>query len=185
MSNRLLEKVILDRDGTVICDKHYLSDPEQVELLPGAVEGLSAFEKAGLGLVIITNQSGVDRGFFSMNQVNAVNAELGSQLRRHGIELDGVFVCPHSPASGCECRKPKPGLLYDAAAKLNFEPDRCVVIGDKISDLDLGRAVGALTVLVRTGKGGIEEDRLTGQADIVADNLEQVAGTILDNLARG
>jgi D-glycero-D-manno-heptose 1,7-bisphosphate phosphatase len=174
-----IKTVILDRDGTVIVDKDYLCDPALVELLPGAAAGMRALAASGLRLVLVTNQSGVGRGMFTLDEVAAVNAELVRQLKRERIRLDGIYICPHAPGQDCDCRKPRPGLVLQAARELGFEPSHSVVIGDKLSDLGLGRAVGAVTVLVRTGYGAGEEARLAGEADIIADNLEQAAAEIL------
>lgn len=172
--------VILDRDGTVIEDRDYLSDPAGVKLLPGTAEGLRLLADSGYGLIVISNQSGVGRGYFTMREVEAVNGEIERQLAAHGIKLAGIYVCPHAPEDRCTCRKPATGLLVRAAGETGFDPSRSVVIGDKISDLEMGRAVGALTVLVQTGKGGAEAEKLTDQADIVASDLKQAAESIIE-----
>ncbi|MCY3023432.1 MAG: HAD family hydrolase [Planctomycetota bacterium] len=145
--------VILDRDGTVIVERNYLSDVDQVALLPGAAEGLRRMSVLGLGLVVITNQSGVGRGYFSDECVARVHRRMAELLAAEGVRLDGVYYCPHLPEDDCTCRKPKPGLLLKAAAELQFEPRDCLVVGDKVCDLELGRNVGATTFLVQTGYG--------------------------------
>ena len=167
--------VVLDRDGTINFERDYLSSPDQVELLPHACEGLRAMRALGLGLVVVTNQSAVGRGYFDLARLEEIHARLRELLAREGVELDGIFVCPHTPSDGCECRKPLPGLLQRAAAELGFSPRECFVIGDKPCDIDLGKAVGATTVLVRTGYGAEHETAGTAAADFVADDLRAAA----------
>jgi D-glycero-D-manno-heptose 1,7-bisphosphate phosphatase len=145
--------VLLDRDGTLIVEKHYLSDPDQLELIEGAAEGLRRLAARGLGLALVTNQSGIARGFFDDARLEAIHARLVERLRAEGIALDGIFVCPHHPDAGCPCRKPRTGLVLRAASELGFEPARAFVVGDMASDVALGRAIGATTLLVRTGHG--------------------------------
>ena len=175
----MLKAAVLDRDGTIIEDRHYLSDPDGVALLPGAVEGLRLLAGAGMKLVVASNQSGVGRGYYTLDDIAAVNREMERRLAERDVVLDGIYFCPHGPEEDCDCRKPKPGMILRAASELGFDPAQCVVIGDKLSDLLCGRAVDALTVLVRTGKGLDEASRLDGEADIVADNLEQASRAIL------
>ncbi len=163
--------VILDRDGTVVFDRHYLSDPAGLEFLPGAAEGLRAMYASGYRLVVITNQSGIGRGLFSMLAMQQMNARLMQMVDEAGAHLERIYVCPHRPEDHCDCRKPRPKLLLDAAAELGFAPERSVVIGDKQSDVEFGAAVGATTMLV-------SEDGVTGgaaRADVVVRNLSEAA----------
>ncbi|MGD9637670.1 MAG: D-glycero-alpha-D-manno-heptose-1,7-bisphosphate 7-phosphatase [Alphaproteobacteria bacterium] len=168
--------IILDRDGTIIHDKDYLSRPSEVELLPNAVKGLRQFQRLGYGLIMITNQSGVARGYFTEETVKAVNDELLKQLKAEGVTFDGVYYCPHGPDDNCSCRKPNIGLAKEAAKVFNFKMDKCIVIGDKASDVEMGKNMKALTILVRTGKGIEEEAKC--QPDMVADNLTAAARMI-------
>ncbi|MEG6552093.1 HAD-IIIA family hydrolase, partial [Desulfocurvibacter africanus] len=114
--------VVLDRDGTIIVDKHYLADPEGVELLPGAVEGLARLAGAGLGLVVATNQSGIGRGYFGEEDLHLVNARLSEVLAEHGVHIERYYFCPHGPEADCACRKPCTGLLDQAARELGLDP---------------------------------------------------------------
>ncbi len=171
--------VILDRDGTLIVEKNYLSDPEGVELLPGAVEGLRRLAEAGYRFVVITNQSGVGRGYFPLSAVEAVNERLVSLLETEGIRLDGVYVCPHAPDEKCACRKPQIGMIRKAASELGFDVSGCWVVGDKAVDVELGKNAGAKAILVRTGYGASLESSLPVAPDAVADNLAAVADVIL------
>ncbi|WP_285905536.1 D-glycero-alpha-D-manno-heptose-1,7-bisphosphate 7-phosphatase [Pseudodesulfovibrio pelocollis] len=170
--------ILLDRDGTIIADKHYLSDPAGVELLSGAVQGLRRMRGLGRRLAVLTNQSGVGRGYYDEASVRACNARMAELLSAHGVELDGIFYCPHAPEDACGCRKPAPGLMEQAVAALGFDPRRAVVVGDKDVDMLLGRAVGATTILVRTGKGADHEARCRHSADHVVDDLAGAADII-------
>ncbi|BCS90217.1 D-glycero-alpha-D-manno-heptose-1,7-bisphosphate 7-phosphatase [Pseudodesulfovibrio sediminis] len=170
--------ILLDRDGTIIFDKHYLSDPDGVELLPGAVEGLKLMQAMGYGLVVLTNQSGVGRGYYDVASVNACNGRMMELLGEYGITVDGVFFCPHEPEAQCSCRKPASGLMDQAAAAHGFNPQEAFMIGDKEADMGVGRATGATTILVRTGKGAAHEERCRDSADYVVDDLVGAANII-------
>lgn len=140
--------VVLDRDGTINVDRHYLSDPAQLEFAPGAVGGLQKLSAAGCRLIIITNQSGVGRGFFDLQQLERVHDTLRRMLEDIGVSVEGVYVCPHAPDAGCGCRKPESGLMELAAKELKFNPARSFVIGDKESDVQFGLRCGATTILI-------------------------------------
>jgi len=165
--------VILDRDGTIIEEREYLSDPDEVTLIPGVGAGLRDFQKMGLGLVVITNQSGVGRGFFDQLQLDRVHERLRKLLETESVHLDGIYVCPHKPEDDCVCRKPKLGLFEKAAKDLGFSLNSSIVIGDKASDMEMGRTAGATTVLVRTGYGS--ETEKAAVADFVIDDLASAA----------
>ena len=143
----------LDRDGTVIVERNYLGDPAGVELLPGAADGMHRLVALGYGLVLITNQAGVGRGYYDESAVHAVHGRLTELLAAAGLILDGVYYCPHHPDAGCECRKPKLGMFLQAQAELPVDVARSVMVGDKPSDIGFGKAVGLRTVLVETGYG--------------------------------
>lgn len=140
--------VILDRDGTIVRNRHYLSDPGGLEFLPGAAEGLRALHEQSFRLVVITNQSGVGRGLFSLEQLQAMNVRLMQMVENIGAGIERIYVCPHRPDENCACRKPGTLLLLQAATELKFDPARAVVIGDKPSDVEFGHRVGALTMLI-------------------------------------
>jgi D-glycero-D-manno-heptose 1,7-bisphosphate phosphatase len=168
--------IILDRDGTIIEECEYLSEPEQVTLIPGAGAALRELQQIGFGLVVITNQSGVGRGFFDEAQLQRVHEHLRELLEREGVELDGLYVCPHKPEDDCACRKPRLGLLQKAAGELGFNLANCIVIGDKDCDIEMGHAAGALTFLVRTGYGSYVEN--PAAADFVVDDLAAATASI-------
>ena len=170
--------VILDRDGTINVERNYLSAPAELELLPGAAAGLRAMQDMGLGLIVLTNQSGIGRGFFSLETVNGIHAALTRILAEAGVALDGVFICPHVPGDGCACRKPRPGLAEQAARELGFDLADAFVIGDKACDIELGQRCGAKTILVRTGYGAETEAAGETHPNYVADNLLDAASLI-------
>jgi D-glycero-D-manno-heptose 1,7-bisphosphate phosphatase len=170
--------VLLDRDGTIIVDKHYLADPAEIELLPGSVMALRRLSVLGLGLVVVTNQSGVARGYFDAATVSRVHQELSRQLERLGVHLDGIYYCPHLPEDECDCRKPRSGLVERAVAAMGFDPRRSFVVGDKPGDIALGRAIGATTLLVRTGRGAATEAEGEQHPDHVVDDLREAAEII-------
>jgi len=175
--------VLLDRDGTIIKDKHYLSDPDLVELLPGALQGLKMMQASGFGLAVLTNQSGIGRGYFDESSVLACNERLQDILQAEGVMIQGFFYCPHTPEDGCDCRKPAPGLMRQAAKSLGFDPRDAVMIGDKEADIGVGRHSGAVSILVRTGKGVSHEDRCRGLADYIVNDLVE-AGERVQKIAQ-
>ena len=152
--------LFIDRDGVVIVDRDYLDDPAGVELLPGVPGALRAAAAAGFALVGISNQSGVGRGRFGMAELAAVMRRVDEALADAGAPLDAMYYCPHAPHEGCRCRKPGPGLLEEAAAAFRWEPGRSWVIGDKASDVELGRRHGLGAVLVATGYGADEHGKV-------------------------
>ena len=152
--------VFIDRDGTLTEEVGYVNHPSRLRVLPRSAEAIRRLNAAGIAAVVVTNQAGIARGYFSAEVLAAVNDALISQLKDEGAHLDGVYVCPHHPSEGkppyrmvCECRKPKPGLLLRAASDLSLDLARSTLVGDKGSDLVAARAVGARGVLVLTGYG--------------------------------
>lgn len=136
--------MLCDRDGTLIADVPYNGDPDRVVPLPGVAEGLDRLRAAGIGLGVVSNQSGVARGVLTADQVEKVNRRVVELLGPFGA----VVWCPHGPADGCRCRKPAPGMIDRAAAALGVPVERCAVVGDIGADVDAARAAGALGVLV-------------------------------------
>lgn len=149
--------IFLDRDGTIIVEKNYLHDPDEVELLPGTAEGLLKLQKAGYKLVVLTNQSGIGRGYYREKDMNNVHERIKAILLSEGISIDGFFYCPHRPDENCSCRKPKTGLALLACEVLGFSlADVACVIGDKKCDIDFARNLGVPSILVMTGYGAGE-----------------------------
>jgi D-glycero-D-manno-heptose 1,7-bisphosphate phosphatase len=143
---------LIDRDGTIIIDKVYLSDPDGIEFAPGAIEGLQLLRDAGFALVLITNQSGIARGYFDLAKLAQIHSRLQSMLAMNEVCLDAIYFCPHGPDDGCDCRKPAPGMVTKAMHDLGFSPDEVVFIGD--SDADMGAAAAAGVRGVRVAAGG-------------------------------
>jgi D-glycero-D-manno-heptose 1,7-bisphosphate phosphatase len=152
--------VFMDRDGCLIEEMGYINHPSRVRLLPRTSAAVTRLNRAGIAAVMATNQAGIARDYFSEETLEAVNAEVERQLGDQGARLDALYVCTHHPTAGqaphrdvCGCRKPKPGLLLRAAAEMNLDLSRSVMIGDKPSDVAAGQAAGVSTVLVLTGYG--------------------------------
>jgi D-glycero-D-manno-heptose 1,7-bisphosphate phosphatase len=145
--------VFLDRDGTIMEDANYVGNVDRVILIPGATTALRRLRDAGFRLFIVTNQSGVARGFFPRDAVEQIHAHLDEEFRRVGVRFERFFVCPHHPEDHCDCRKPKPKFLLDAAAEFGLKLKNCFMVGDRSSDIEAGAAAGAWTVLVLTGAG--------------------------------
>ncbi len=156
--------VFLDRDGVLIREKEYLGDPEGVELLAGVVKTLVELRAGGYALVVVSNQAGVARGFFGLDAVHACNDRMQTILAEGGVKLDAVYFCPHHPdgivaafATACECRKPAPGMLRQAARDLNLNLEASFLVGDKATDLEAAENADVRGILVGTGYG--EESR--------------------------
>lgn len=156
--------LFLDRDGTIIEDVDYLSGPEQIRLIPGAAGAIAEANRVGMKVIVVTNQSGVARGRFPESQVAVVHARLSELLHDEGAQIDGYYYCPHLPTADvasyrqeCQCRKPRPGMLVTAAHEHGLDLSQSWMIGDKLSDLEAGAAVGCRTILVRTGHGAKQQ----------------------------
>ncbi|MBN1754941.1 HAD family hydrolase [bacterium] len=153
--------IFIDRDGTLIYDRHFIRDPQEVEFIPGSIEALKIFLKLGYKIIIVSNQSGVARGYFTEADVNIINCRVQELAEPEGITIAAFYYCPHHPdgiikeyRKVCDCRKPEPGLLYKAMENFGLDLAQCIVIGDKDSDIGLARRVGAIAIRVKTGKGG-------------------------------
>lgn len=179
--------VALDRDGTIVEERVHLSDPSDLVLIPGAALGLKQMSDLGLGLVVVTNQSVVARGYLDQVRLDTIHKTLQDMLASQGVDLDGIFYCPHQAEDDCSCRKPKPGLLQMAAQQLDFNLRTSFLIGDKASDIEAGQRVGATTLLVRTGYGDQVVKEGTVNPDYIVSSLSEAAQiicNILDSEAR-
>jgi D-glycero-D-manno-heptose 1,7-bisphosphate phosphatase len=174
--------VFIDRDGTLTEEVGYVNHPSRLQLLPRAAEAIRRLNTAGVAAVVVTNQAGIARGYFSEGVLHAVHDALRAQLASAGARLDGLYACVHHPSEGvapyradCDCRKPRPGLLQRAARDLGLDLARSTMVGDKASDLVPARAVGADAVLVLTGYGRGEweyrREHFAVQPDHVAIDL--------------
>ena len=174
--------VFIDRDGCLTEEVGYVNHVSRLRLLPRAADAVRRLNAAGVPAVMVTNQAGIARGYFTESVLHAVNAELVRQLAVGGARLDGLYVCTHHPDEGaesyrmnCDCRKPRPGLLRRAAHDLRLDLAGSIMVGDKISDVAVGQSVGAAGVLVLTGygRGEWEHQRAqwTTKPDHVAEDL--------------
>jgi D-glycero-D-manno-heptose 1,7-bisphosphate phosphatase len=182
--------VFLDRDGTIIEEVGYLDRLDRVAFFPWTIDAVRGLNRAGLLVVVVTNQSGIARGFFSQRFVDDTHRHMTERLAAGGARIDAYYYCPHHPAGTvaaftrlCDCRKPERGLVDRAVGDLAIDPARSFMVGDKWSDVVLGRSVGARSLLVRTGTGAAQEARPQDgvTADAVVDNLAAAASWILLN----
>ena len=177
--------VFVDRDGTICFDRHYLADPDGLELIPTVAEGIRKLNEAGIPVIVVTNQSGIARGKFDEKRLGEIHARLRELLAREGARIDDIFFCPHMPDAGCRCRKPAPGMLLDAAAKHGVDLKESFVIGDRMMDVELAHKVGARAVLVPEPGDqydvGSEKKRSKERPDMETESL---ADAVLWILAR-
>jgi D-glycero-D-manno-heptose 1,7-bisphosphate phosphatase len=140
--------VFIDRDGTMVFDRHYLADPRGLEIISTVPEGIKKLNDAGVPVIMVTNQSGVARGKFDEETLELIHQRLLEILEDRGAIVDGFYYCPHMPDAGCDCRKPKPGMLLRARKEHGFELTESYVIGDRMLDVEMAHSVGARAVLV-------------------------------------
>lgn len=149
-----MKLIILDRDGVINEDSDdYIKSPEEFIPLRGSLDAIARLSRAGYSIAIATNQSGIARGYFDIDTLNRMHEKLCHLLAVRGGEISGIFYCPHGPDDACDCRKPAPGLLLDIKARFNTVMQDVPAVGDSLRDLQAARSVGAMPVLVRTGKG--------------------------------
>ncbi len=174
--------IFLDRDGTLIEDKDYLHKPEEVMLLSGATAALKQLQNAGFKLFLVTNQSGVGRGYFTMEDVEKVHVHLASELARHGVAFEKIYTAPEHPDQPSRGRKPSPQFLFDARDEFGIDLSQSYMIGDKLIDLECGWNAGVKkSILVRTGYGADVARNITGPnlQMYIADDLAAAANQIL------
>lgn len=172
--------IFLDRDGTINVEKEYLYRAEEFEFVNGAPQAVRLLNEAGFFVVVVTNQSGVARGYYSEGDVEALHRHIDSELWKAGAWVDAWFYCPHHLqgnghyALACNCRKPLPGMLLDAAQQFGIDLEASVMIGDKLDDIKAGIAAGCRSILVRTGYGAADEFRVPVGTEVY-DNLLEAA----------
>jgi D-glycero-D-manno-heptose 1,7-bisphosphate phosphatase len=188
VENQERRAVFLDRDGTVTEEVGYLNHLSRFRLLAGAAAAIRRLNEALLPVIVVTNQSGVGRGYFPETLVTEAHEQMKRELAADGAKLDGVYYCPHVSADDCECRKPKAGMLKQAAKDLNLDLQRCFVVGDRHGDVEVAHRVGARSILVRTGYG---EGELAwhmkdweNQPNYVATHLPEAVDWILTEVRR-
>jgi len=179
--------VFLDRDGTLIEENVYLSDPNEVEIYPGAPEALKRLRDAGFKLFVVTNQSGIGRGYYTLEDMHRVNAQLAGELERRGVLFEKIYFAPEAPEQPSRGRKPSPQFLFDARDEFDINLAESYMIGDKLIDLECGWNAGVKeSILVRTGYGAKCEDlavQKVGRA-YVADSIAEAAEWILGSASR-
>lgn len=178
--------VILDRDGVINEDSDaYVKSVDEWRPLPGSIQAIARLYKAGYTVVVATNQSGIGRGLFDLDELEAMHTKLTDLLADAGAELGGIFYCPHSPEDGCGCRKPAPGLLDAISSEFAMPLTGVPIIGDSLRDLQAGTIHHCTPILVRTGKGATTEPKLVKQNNLVLqqsrvfDDLAQVVDYLL------
>jgi D-glycero-D-manno-heptose 1,7-bisphosphate phosphatase len=175
-----MKLVILDRDGVINHDSDaYIKSEDEWNPIEGSLEAIARLSQAGFRIVVATNQSGVARGLFDLASLARMHTKMHDLVAQAGGHIDAVFFCPHLESDACECRKPKPGMVRDALRRLRIEAEDTIVVGDKISDLQAGHAVGCHVALVRTGKGAKTEvqakDQLQSFNALVFADLEEAS----------
>ena len=167
----------LDRDGTINREKDYLHRIDEFEFLPGVPEAVRALNEAGFLVVVVSNQSGVGRGYYTEDDVDLLHRHIAAELAKYGARVDAWFYCPHHPegrgsyALACRCRKPLPGMLLEAAGRYDIDLAASVMIGDKLVDMEAGLAAGCRTILLRTGYGAEQESAAPAGAEVYDDLL--------------
>jgi histidinol-phosphate phosphatase family protein len=171
MSNKA---VFLDRDGTINEEVNYLSKIEQLNILANSASAIKILNENDYKVIVITNQSGVSRGYFSKEALEGINEHLKNELANEGAQIDAMYYCPHHPDEGCDCRKPRPGMIEEARSKFDLDLPSSFIVGDTLNDLETGYNVGCKTVLVLTGYGERElnnQDSWKLQPDFIAKDL--------------
>lgn len=176
-----MKLVLLDRDGVINEDSDaYIKSPDEMHFIPGSLEAIARLNQGGFQVVVVTNQSGIARGFFDIDTLNAMHMKLHRELAAVGGRIEFIAFCPHAPEHGCQCRKPRPGLLLDIASRLNCSLAGVPLVGDSLKDLEVARAVGAIPLLVKTGKGERTAAAGRGLAGVaIYKNLEEATTDIL------
>ncbi len=186
--------VFLDRDGTINEQMGYINHISRFVLLPGVGAAIGRLNEHNIPVIVVTNQSGLARGYFPKVLLDEVHAKMTEQLAAEGAHIDGLYICPHHPEAAqekyrktCSCRKPKTGLLEQAAAELNLDLQQSFMVGDRWSDLKCGAAVGAAPILVLSGYGRGDQQYIGPQQKIqpafVAEDLNAAVDWILEKIA--
>ncbi len=179
--SKLHKAAFIDRDGVINEDRKYVHKIDDFELIPGVISGLHLLQQTGYKLIVVTNQSGIARGLYSVEMVEILHQYMSMILKSYDIILDSIYYCPHHPSGSipemkinCYCRKPKPGMLIRAAQELDLDLEESIMIGDKLSDIQAGQSAGVkTTILVKSGHVVSPESAL--RANMLADNLLDAA----------
>lgn len=170
-----MKTAILDRDGVINYDSSaFVKSPDEWIALPGSLEAIARLNQAGWRVVVATNQSGLARGYFDMDTLNAMHAKMRQQLAAVGGHIDAIFICPHGPDDNCACRKPLSGLFIDIARRFDLNLSHCVSVGDSLRDLQAAQQVGCHTALVLTGNGSKTQHQPLPQGTTIHADLAAV-----------
>ena len=177
-----MKLIILDRDGVINRDSdNFIKSVDEFVTLPGSVEAIARLNQAGYRVAIATNQSGISRGYYNLDTLNAMHEKLRAELSSYGGSIDMIAFCPHGPDDKCDCRKPKPGMYLEIARRFDLSLEGVPVIGDSLRDLQAAQAVSARPILVRTGKGKRTLEKGEGLEGIpVYDDLAAAVSAILE-----
>ncbi len=167
--------VFLDRDGTICKDVHYMSSPTQFELLPKVAEGIRLLNEIGVKVIVVTNQSGIARGYFSEEDLRSIHERMICVLSKKGAKIDAIYYCRHHPNDNCNCRKPRTGMLETAARDFGLDLNRCFIVGDRELDIQTGGKVGCMSILVPS-----PETEPNIKVGYVAANLYEAAKLIFE-----
>jgi len=175
--------IFLDRDGVIIENRpNYVRSWEDVHIYPQSLTALASIHNSSFKIIVVTNQSAVGRGLISLKTANVINERLITEIEQHGGRIDRVFMCPHTPDEGCNCRKPQPGLILRAEKELSLDLTRSIMIGDALSDIQAGQSAGITrTMLVRTGRG-VEQVNLRKSLDLKPFQIFDTLSDALDSL---
>ncbi len=192
MSREKRRAVFLDRDGTINVEKDYLYRIEDFEFIPGAPEAIKRLKDAGFLVIVVTNQSGVARGYYTLEDVDRLHAYIQEKLADIGTSIDAFYVCPHHPTEGvgkyradCDCRKGKPGMLLQAAEDFDIDLERSCMVGDKEADIEAGKSAGCRPQLVLTGYGRETNEHLPQNSAPVFEDIGKAVAAILERSAHG
>lgn len=175
-----MKLIVLDRDGVINVDsEQFIKSPDEWKPIPGSLEAIARLNESGWRVVVASNQSGVGRGLFDMDTLNAINEKMTKAIAQAGGRLDAIFFCPHSADSTCDCRKPRPGMFVQIAERFNVDMRGVPVVGDSLRDLQAGVAVGCQPYLVLTGKGAkTQADPALPEGTLVFPDLAAVAAQL-------
>jgi len=176
--------IILDRDGVINFDSdNFIRSVDEFIFIPGSIEAIAALKKAGKTVVIVSNQSGIARGYLDLTELDRMHDKLALTLEYHGAAIDKIYYCPHGPDDNCQCRKPKPAMMFDVIKDFSLPASALLAIGDSIRDLQAAHSAGIDSILVRTGKGESSVKKIANQAAFfhgpICDDLAQAVQLIL------
>ena len=177
-----MKAVFIDRDGTIAKDAHYCRRVEDFEILPTVPQAIRLLNQHGFKVVVITNQSGVARGYFTEATLRQIHQHMSRELAKYGARVDAIYYCPHHPDDGCQCRKPGPGLILKAAGELGINLGGSFMVGDGEMDVKAGKAAGCHTVLVTTGPNRGKE--IEDTPNYIAENVLQAARWIVNRVSK-